>query len=179
MSAGLAVLALLLACGSSDPVDMDPDREPIQIVEDFTMVQSREGYRSWRLVSEEAVYTEGDSLLLLSVIDLIFFEEDIPTTILRGDSGLVELKSGLMRIWGNVNAETDDGRYLETQEIIWNDESETFHSDCLVVLTIPDSAGQTVLSGRGVDLDTGLGAVDGVDIEEEFTAVYSGTLDLE
>ncbi len=179
MSAGLAVLALLLACGSSDPVDMDPDREPIQIVEDFTMVQSRKGYRSWRLVSEMAVYTEGDSLLLLSSVDLTFFEEDIPTTILKGDSGLVELKSGLMRIWGNVNAETDDGRYLETQEIIWNDELEIFHSDCLVVLTIPDSAGETVLSGRGVDLDTGLGAVDGVNIEEEFTAVYSGDLELE
>jgi len=158
---------------------MDPDREPVQIVEDFTMVQSREGYRSWRLVSDKAVYTEGDSLLLLSFIDLTFFEEDVPTTILKGDSGLVELQSGLMRIWGNVNAETDDGRYLETQEIIWNDEMEIFHSDCLVVLTIPDSLGETVLSGRGVDLDTGLGAVDGVDIEEEFTAVYSGTLELE
>ncbi|MCD4701463.1 MAG: LPS export ABC transporter periplasmic protein LptC [Candidatus Aegiribacteria sp.] len=179
MSAGLAVLALLLACGSSDTVDMDPDREPIQIVEDFTLVQSLEGNRSWRLVSELAVYTEGDSLLLLFDIDLTFFEEDIPTTILKGDSGLVELQSGLMRIWDNVIAETDDGRYLETQEIIWNDEMEIFHSDCLVVLTIPDSAGQTVLSGRGVDLDTGLGAVEGVDIEEEFTAVYSGTLDLE
>ena len=43
MSAGLAVLAGLLACGSADPVDMDPDREPIQIVEDFTLVQSRDG----------------------------------------------------------------------------------------------------------------------------------------
>ena len=56
---------------------------------------------------------------------------------------------------------------------------EIFHSDCLVVLTIPDSTGETVLSGRGVDLDTGLGAVDGVDIEEDFTAVYSGILELE
>lgn len=179
MSAGLAVLTGLLACGNSDPVDMDPDREPIQIVEDFTLVQSFEGYRSWRLISESAVYTEDDSLLLLFNIDLTFFEEDIPTTILRGDSGLVELNSGLMRIWGNVNAVTDDGRYLETQEIDWDDEMETFHSDCLVVLTIPDSAGETVLSGRGVDLDTGLGAVDDVDIEEEFTAVYSGTLEIE
>ena len=158
---------------------MDPDREPLQIVENFTLVQSRDGYRSWRLVSEEAIYTEGDSLLLLSIVDLVFFEDDIPTTILKGDSGMVELQSGLMRIWGDVNAETDDGRYLETQEIIWNDEMEIFHSDCLVVLTIPDSTGETVLSGRGVDLDTSLGAVGGVDIEEEFTAVYSGDLELE
>ncbi|MCD4775345.1 MAG: LPS export ABC transporter periplasmic protein LptC [Candidatus Aegiribacteria sp.] len=179
MSAGLAVLVGLLACGNSDSADMDPDREPMQTVEDFTLVQSLKGDRSWRLVSEVAIYTEGDSLLLISDVDLTFFEDDIPTTILKGDSGRVELQTGLMRIWGNVNAETDDGRYLETQEIIWDDEMEIFHSDCLVVMTIPDSAGETVLSGRGVDLDTGLGAVEGVDIEENFTAVYLGDLELE
>ncbi len=179
MSAGLAVLVGLLACGNSDNADMDPDREPMQTVEDFTLVQSLKGDRSWRLVSEVAVYTEGDSLLLISDVDLTFFEEDIPTTILKGDSGRVELQTGLMRIWGDVNAETDDGRYLETQEIVWDNEMEIFHTDCLVVMTIPDSAGETVLSGRGVDLDTGLGAVEGVDIEEDFTAVYSGDLELE
>ena len=46
-------------------------------------------------------------------------------------------------------------------------------------MTIPDSTGSTVLSGRGVDLDTDLGALEGVDIEEDFTAVYSGELELE
>lgn len=179
MSAGLAVLAALLACGSSEPVEMDPDREPVQTVEDFTLVQSLGGSRSWRLLSDMALYTEGDSLLVLSGVHLTFFEEDVPATILTGDSGRVELITGLMRVWGDVVADTEDGRHLETQEIIWDDEREIFHSDCLVVLTVPDSAGHTVLSGRGVDLDTGLGAVEGVDIEEDFTAVYSGELELE
>ncbi|MBD3276833.1 MAG: LPS export ABC transporter periplasmic protein LptC, partial [Candidatus Aegiribacteria sp.] len=132
MSAGLAVLAGLLACGSPEPVELEPDREPVQIVEDFSLVQTREGYRSWRLESDVAVYTEGDSLLLLESVDLVFYEKDIPTTFLRGDSGRVELKSGLMRIWGNVYGETDDGREMETQEIVWDDEEEIFHSDCLV-----------------------------------------------
>ena len=74
MSAGLAVLAGLLACGNSDNVHMDSDREPMQTVEDFTLVQSLKGDRSWRLVSEVAVYTEGDSLLIISDVDLTFFE---------------------------------------------------------------------------------------------------------
>lgn len=179
MSAGLAALAALLACGSSEPVEMDPDRDPVQTVEDFTLVRSLRGSRSWRLLSDMALYTEGDSLLELSGVHLTFFEEDVPTTILTGDSGRVELSTGLMRVWGDVVADTEDGRHLETQEMIWDDDMEIFHSDCLVVLTIPDSAGHTVLSGRGVDLDTGLGAVEGVDIEEDFTAVYSGELELE
>jgi LPS export ABC transporter protein LptC len=158
---------------------MDSDRDPVQTVEDFSLVQSLEGSRSWRLVSDLAVYTEGDSVLELSDVDLTFFQDDIPTTVLEGDSGRVDLKSGLMRIWGDVTADTDDGRHLETQELLWNDSLETFHSDCLVVMTIPDSAGYTTLSGRGVDLDTGLGSVEGVDIREDFTAVYSGDLQLE
>jgi len=179
MSAGLVALAGLLACGSSADRPLDRDREPVQTVEDFTMVQSLEGDRSWRLIGDLAVYTEGDSLLLISGVDLTFFEDDVPTTLLDGDSGRVEISSGLMRIWGNVTADSDDGRHLETQELIWDDEMEIFHSDCLVVLTIPDSTGETVLSGRNVDLDTGLGAVEGVDIEEDFTAVYSGELEEE
>lgn len=158
---------------------MDPDRDPVQTVEDFTLVQSVGGDRSWRLVSDLAVYEEGDSTLVLSGVDLTFFEKDVPGTILTGDSGRVELRSGLLRIWGDVVADTDDGRHLETQEIVWDDSLGTFHSDCLVVMTIPDSAGITTLSGRGVDLDTGLGAVEGVDIEESFTAVYSGELEIE
>ena len=179
MNAGLVVLAGLLACGNPAPVEMDPDREPIQNVENFSLVQSLEGNRSWRLVSDEAFYTEGDSILLLNGVHLTFFEGDIPGTILTGDSGRVELQSGLMRIWGHVNARTNDDRHLLTEEIIWNDEMGVFHSDCLVVLTIPDSTGETVLSGMGVDLDVSLGAAEGVDIEESFTAVYSGEIDLE
>jgi LPS export ABC transporter protein LptC len=170
---------VLLACGSGEPVDLDSDRDPVQTVEDFVLVQSRAGDRSWKLESRLAVYTEGDSLLVLSGVDLTFYEKDIPTTMLTGDSGRVELRSGLMRIWGDVVADTDDGRHLETQEIIWDDSLETFHSDCLVVMSIPDSAGSTLLSGRGVDLDTGLGAVEGVDIYEDFTAVYTGELELD
>lgn len=179
MSAGLAALTVLLSCGGSGRGELDADREPVQTVDDFTLVHSREGNRSWKLVSDAAVYTEGDSLLLLSGVDLTFFEDDIPVTVLRGDSGRVALNSGLMRIWGDVNAETDDGRYLATSELIWDDEMETFHSDCLVVMTIVDPEGTTVLSGRGVELDTSLGAVEGVDIEESFTAVYTGELELE
>lgn len=158
---------------------MDPESGPMQIVEDFVLVQSSEGARSWRLESERADYTEGDSILILSGVNLTFFEDDMPSTLLLGDSGRVDLQSGLMRIWGDVTATTSDDRHLETSELIWDDEMEVLHSDCLVTLTIPDSIGETILSGRGVDLDTGLGAAEGVDINEDFTAVYSGQIDLE
>jgi LPS export ABC transporter protein LptC len=176
MSAGLAVLAVLPGCGSGPAADTDPDADPMQQVDSFVLVQSVEGLRSWRLESRRADYTEGDSILLLSGVDLTFFEEDAPSMILLGDSGRVDLTTGLLRIWGGVTADTEDGRHLETSELIWDDEMEVLHSDCLVTLTIPDSTGETILSGRGVDLDTGLGAGEGVGVEEGFTAVRAGEI---
>ncbi len=158
---------------------MDPEEGPGQVVSDFVLVQSELGERAWLLESERAVYGDGDSVVVLSVVDLTFFEEDIPTTVLTGDSGRVELGSGLLRIWGDVQAETNDDRHMETEEIIWIDSLGIMHSDCLVVLTVPDSVGWTVLSGRDVDLDTGLDAAEGVDIEEDFTAVRTGELEID
>ncbi len=143
------------------------------------MVQSVEGRRSWKLVSDEAVYTEGDSLLVLSGVNLTFYENDVPTTVLIGDSGRVDLEGGCMRIWNGVEAETDDGRRMVTQELTWNDSLGVLHSDCLVTMTIPDSVGVTILSGRGVDLDTNLGDVEGVDVREDFTAEYSGEIEID
>lgn len=176
MSAGLAVLTVIMACIGPAPVEMDPDRAPEQTVEGLTLVQSREGQRSWRLISDTAVYTEGDSIALLSSVYLTFFTEDIPTTVLEGDSGRVDLQTGLMRIWGNVNARTDDDRRLETADITWDNEFEVLHSDCLVILSIPNenALDHTILKGRGVRLDTDLGGAEGVDIEEDFTAIHSG-----
>ena len=167
----------VLACGSSEPADLSEDENPRQSVEEFILVQSVGDTREWKLAAESGEYFEVDSLLLLREVEITFYEEDIPSMVMRGDSGRMDRITGLLRLWGDVYAETDDGRTMEAPEIIWNDSLETLHSDCLVVLTIPESLGVTVLSGRGVDLDTSLGAGEDVDIRRDFTAVYTGETD--
>ena len=179
MSAGLVVLTALLACGSGEQPDLSRNENPRQIISDFTLVQSRGDIRQWKLSALTGEYFEEDSLLILQDVEITFFEEDIPSMIMVGDSGRMDRMSGLLRIWGDVFAETTDGRTMVAPEIIWNDSLETLHSDCLVVLTIPDSLGVTRLSGRGVDLDTGLGAGEDVDIQQDFTAVYTGEISID
>jgi LPS export ABC transporter protein LptC len=179
MSAGLAVLTVLLACGNDEPAAISADENPRQVVEQFILVQSEGGTRQWKLIADVGEYFEEDSLLFLRGVEITFFEEDVPSMVMVGDSGRIDRLTGLLRLWGNVFAETEDGRTMEAPEIIWNDSLEILHSDCLVVLTIPDSLGVTVLSGRGVDLDTSLGAGEDVDIRQDFTAVYSGEMDVE
>jgi len=178
-SAGLAALTVLFACGSDEPVSLSTDENPRQVVERFTLVQSEGDTRQWKLIAEVGEYFEEDSLLLLRGVEITFFEEDVPSMVMVGDSGRIDRMTGLLRLWGNVFAETEDGRTMEAPEIVWDDSLEILHSDCLVVLTIPDSLGVTILSGRGVDLDTSLGAGEDIDIRQDFTAVYTGEMDIE
>ncbi|MBC8428613.1 MAG: LPS export ABC transporter periplasmic protein LptC [FCB group bacterium] len=165
-----------LACGSSDPVDLDSDEEQTQIVTDFTFVQSSGGERSWILESDWAHYTEGDSVLLLPGVEVTFFESDVPETSLLGDSGRIEIQDGLMRVWGNVRIETE-GRSLVAPEIEWREETEMFCSDCLVVLTVTTDSSIAGYQGVGIDLNINLDVVDNLEIRDAFHAEYSKTDD--
>jgi LPS export ABC transporter protein LptC len=177
MSVGVAVLTAMLACAEGPQGRMDEEEGSEQVVESFTLVESDSGSRVWRLDSDVGRYMEEDSIVLLSGVEMTFYESDVPETFLEGDSGLVEIEKGRMRIWGNVRAESADGRVLTAPELLWNEAKGYFRSDCLVTLVVPDSAGRTVMSGRGVKLDSRLGATEGVDIRESFEAVYTGELD--
>ena len=175
-----AVFLLLPAvsgCGGDELLDDADDESRKQLLDDYVLTQTDRGLRDWRLQGVTAVYSEMDSVVTLSTVEVTFFELDEPTTVLTGDSGQVFEAEGNMRVWGHVEVETTDGRHLSTQELIWSEEAGTFESDCSVVLTIRDSLSTTVLSGRGARLDTRLGpSEEGVDIYESFQAVYSGDL---
>lgn len=169
------LLAQLLSSGCGKISDEMSDETPKQYLEGYTLTETGNGERQWRLEGETAVYIEDDSMVLLSGVYLTLFEIDAPSTILQGDSGEIFEVSGTMRIWGNVEVETTDNRHLSTSELLWDADEETFSSDCTVVLTLTDSLGQTVISGVGVVLDQSLGpSEEGIDILESFRAVYSG-----
>ncbi len=93
---------------------------------------------------------------------------------MRSDSGRASLVSGETVLWGSVVAENVEGRRLETPLLLWDDSLGVFYTDCLTVFTVPEDDGVTVLRGRGVTLNTGLGTVGDVMVSESFQAVYSG-----
>ncbi len=169
-----AAAALLCGCCGPSADDMSEGDGAVQRVQGFSVVETRAGERIWKLDAATGKYLENDSLMLLADVDMTFFEEDVPDAFLQGDSGKVQTATGSMRVWGNVYVETVDGRELEAPELFWNEDGGFFESDCTVVLTIPDSLGQTVMTGRGVRLSTALETGKDVDVDEAFQVVYTG-----
>jgi LPS export ABC transporter protein LptC len=178
INAGIAGLLALAAC-SEQPAGWSDESGQIQTVSGFRLVQAESGFREWMLSGDSAVYREADSILFMTAVNIVFYENDIPESFVRSDTGSSDLITGTTLLWGNVHAENMDGRTLETDLLNWSDSLETFQTDCLVTFVIPDSTGTTTLHGRGVILDTGLGTVGNVTVSESFTAVTTGELPIE
>lgn len=145
----------------------------------FELIQTGGNDRLWRLDGQSAEYVEEESTAVLCGVTLTYYRTDAPETILTGDSGEIEPGGRNVRVWGSVHVETMDGRVLETPELVWDESLEVFATDCVAVLTVPDSLGSTVMTGRGVVLGRDLGSASGVDVRESFTAVYSGVVPTE
>ncbi|MCK5786827.1 MAG: LPS export ABC transporter periplasmic protein LptC [Candidatus Sabulitectum sp.] len=176
---GLVALLTLAACGN-EPADWSDESGQVQTVADFRLVQAEGSHREWMLSGDSAVYREADSLLFMTDVDIIFYENDIPESFVRSDTGTSDLVNGATVLWGNVHAENIRSRTLETDLLNWSDSLETFETDCLVTFVIPESTGTvTTIHGRGVIMDTGLSAVGDVIVRESFTAVTTGELELD
>ncbi len=167
------------SCGS-EPANWSDDCGQTQTVSQFQLVQAEDGVRDWKLTGDSAVYTEADSNLFMTDVNIVFYESDIPESFLRSDTGSSDLISGITILWGNVFAENIDGRTLTTDLLYWSDSLETFETDCLVTFVIPESTGTiTTLHGRGVILDTGLSAIGNITVQESFTAITTGELPID
>ncbi len=176
---GLIFLFFLIACGA-EPEDWSDEDGQIQTVADFRLVQAEDGIRDWMLSGDSAVYRETDSLLFMTAVNIVFYENDVPESFVRSDTGTSDMVNGETILWGNVHAENNSGRTLETDLLNWSDSMETFDTDCLVTFVIPESTGTiTTIHGRGVILDTGLSAVGEVIVRDSFTAVTTGELPLD
>ncbi len=112
-------------------------------------------------------------------VRLVMYEADMPASMLTSDSGEALDNGAMLRAWGDARVETSEGRVLTSPELIWCDSLDSFMTDCLAVLEVPDSLGTTYLTGRGVVLDRSLGSAAGVDVRDSFTAVYSGEVGIE
>jgi LPS export ABC transporter protein LptC len=175
-SFAVAGLLFLTACGS-EPDQWSDENGQIQTVAELRLVQAENGNRDWMLSGDSAVYREVDSLLFITEVNIVFYKDDVPESFVRSDTATSDLVNGLTVLWGNVHAENINGRTLDTDLLNWSDSLETFETDCLVTFVIPESTGTvTTLHGRGVILDTGLGAVGDVIVRDSFTAVTTGEL---
>ncbi|NLP05255.1 LPS export ABC transporter periplasmic protein LptC [Candidatus Fermentibacteria bacterium] len=158
---------------------MSPDAQPRQDLGSFTLVETEGAERSWKLEGETALFYEEDSTTIISGVRLTLFENDSPSSLLTSDSGEAADAGRTIRAWDGVRVESVEGRILETPELLWIESLSVFQTDCTAVLTIPDSAGVSVMTGRGIVIGQDLGASSEVEVRESFTAVYSGEVPVE
>lgn len=177
IAAATAVTAVL-SCGEQ-PSHWSEESGKVQTVSSIRLVQSEEGIRDWMLTGDSAVYREEDSLLTITGVYIIFYDNDLPESFVESDTGRSDLTSGETVLWGNVYAENLEGRNLTTDLLNWSDSLETFQTDCLVTFVIPESTGTTTLFGRGVIMDTGLSAVGDIIVQESFTAITTGEIPID
>lgn len=74
------------------------------------------------------------------------------TSVVVGDSGVIQEETGILNIYGNVVVTTDDGRKLETDSLHWNSKTDQVETDAYVRIT----KGDDVLTGWGLEADQGL-----------------------
>ncbi len=173
MIAGVAALVSGLSCGEA-PGAFSQNSGKLQTVSGFRLTQAEEANRTWSLAGDTAVYLEDDSVVTLSGVIITFFRDNLPESVVTADSGRAGLNTGITVLWGSVTAENVRGRRLETDLLEWDDSLGVFYTDCLAVFTVPEEEGVTVLRGRGVTLNTGLGTLGDVTVSRSFQAVYSG-----
>jgi len=153
-------LSLLLgACSSeSEPgvqeiqIAMTADA-PIQTLFDYRLVQSTAGVKDWVLQSAEMKKFAGQREAQLLDVRVDFFQDGAHFSRLTSDSGSVQLQTQDVHTWGHVVVVTDDGRRLETEELLFDQKSGLVRNEV---------ANRFV---RGADVMTGIGLEATPDLE--------------
>ena len=69
---------LLIVCCAGEDAGWSSESGKVQTVSELRLVQSHGGVRDWMLTGDSAVYREEDSLLLITGVDIVFYENDLP-----------------------------------------------------------------------------------------------------
>lgn len=98
-----------------------------------------------------------DSMMAYTLdIDLIDSTGKVTTQIV-GDSGVIREAAGVLRIFGNVLVETENGLKLETDYLWWDSNTDRIKSDDFVKITRVETG--DVMSGWGLDSDKDLSTI--------------------
>jgi len=152
-SAGGLALLLALGCEPSPPSGVATPELPDQEVRSFTLVQSVEGRRHWRLTAASAATYRDRGVIHARDVALDFYDEEgRMNSHLTAREGEVATTSNDMTASGNVVVTTDHGTRIETESLRYLTSAKRIVSDELVTVT----RGQDVLSGIGFESDPGL-----------------------
>ncbi len=154
----LVLMGLVSACSrepeaaAPTPVTASAD-VPEQQLFDYRMIESEAGVKQWILQSAEMQKFSGQRDMILGDVHMEFFRAGEHFSELDADSGRVNKLTRNVVTWGNVSVVTDDGRRLETEELLFDNETGLIHNDVFNRFT------------RAADVMTGIGLEATPDLE--------------
>jgi LPS export ABC transporter protein LptC len=131
----------------------DANTHPVQTSYNAQYSFSEKGKLQTRLeatmLEQFDLANDEDYLLASNGFNMIFFDsEETEDARITAQFGKYEEKKKLLTAWGNVLLENRAGEKLETEELIYLQDSARIETDKLVTITL---SGGTVLRGRGLE----------------------------
>lgn len=149
----LCVATALVGCEQSREVGPASPDYPDQEVRSFTLTQSVEGKREWRMTAGSAATYRDRGVIIAKDVALDFFDEEGEVySHLTSREGEIESATNNMVARGNVVVTTRNGTRIETEILHYIDNPRRIVSDVLVTVT----RGGDVLSGIGFESDPSL-----------------------
>ncbi len=151
---GLLLTGLALAgCEPSPRGGVSTPELPDQEVRSFTLVQTVDGRRHWRLTAASAATYRERGVIVARDVALDFYDEAGGVySHLVAREGEIATASNDMTARGRVVVTTENGTRIETESLRYLDATKRIVSDELVTVT----RGGDVLSGVGFESDPSL-----------------------
>jgi LPS export ABC transporter protein LptC len=109
----------------------------------------------WKLKAEEAFVYVNDNKSIFYGLDFDQYEQGKVKSKLTGDRAEINQKEKTLVVNGNIDLIAEDSRHLKAEELFYDLEKETLHTDKPVTIIMKG----TTIRGVGMEADKGLNKV--------------------
>jgi len=122
---------------------------PEQVINNFTVVETKEDRTLWELVSPKAEVFKNETVVY--TLKMKFYDGDTVTATLSAEEGRIYSKTKDMSVRGNVVVVSDaNGVTLRTESLNWDEKTKKITTDDFIREETEDA----VITGYGLEADS-------------------------
>lgn len=152
----LILVCLLFGCKKKEYIRVEGEKESGSMVSlrDFYRFSYDElGQIEWKLQGSESYIYPKEKKTIIYGFQFTQYEKGVSKSKVTGDRGEIDHNSKNVQLNGNVKLKTEDGRYVESDSLVYNLTDKTLFSDS-DVLVYSDG---TTIRGKGLRVDKASG----------------------
>ncbi len=120
---------------------------PLQEMDDYRLTETARGVRQWVLDSARMRRFAGREEVELDDVHMDFYRQGEHFSVLEADSGRVNPRTRAVHVWGAVDITTEDGRRLQTEDLVFDNATGRITNEVFNRFT----RGDDVVTGTGLD----------------------------